>query len=275
MNYSKIQKFIGEDHKFIDGWFFGLDQVAFYELFSIQNQQGLRGDVCEVGVYKGKSFVFLSLLKGQNDRLIGFDLFPDDLEEVTKRNLSDYGVAENTELHKGLTSDLELAELNSILSSRLRFLHIDAGHEYHEVLQQLQLFSPYMDDLGIISMDDYQDREFPGIEAAVLDFADRDRPRRFVPFLAGSNKMYLCASQHASHLQTLLMSRQNFMDASRLTRVRDFNILIMRSKLPVSVDRIKAQIEASDFPKWPDDTSDLSEKSRTFSQWQFGSGELD
>ena len=100
-----------------------------------------------------------------------------------------------------------------------------------------------MNDMGIISMDDYQDREFPGVEAAVLDFADRDRPRRFVPFLAGGNKMYLCASQYASHLQTLLMSRQNFIDASRLTRVRDFNILIMRSKLPVTVEKVKAQIE--------------------------------
>ena len=83
------------------------------------------------------------------------------------------------------------------MSAPLRFLHIDAGHEYHlRVLEQLELFTPLLSDHGIIAMDDYQDREFPGIEAAVLDFAERDGPRRFVPFFSGRKQnKFLCAGQ--------------------------------------------------------------------------------
>ena len=51
----------------------------------------------------------------------------------------------------------------------------------------------------------YQDREFPGIEAAVLDFCEIDRPRRFVPFFSGGNKMYLCEKNMASLYQNSLL----------------------------------------------------------------------
>ena len=75
-----------------------------------------------------------------------------------------------------------------------------------------------MGDQGIVAMDDYQDREFPGIEAAVLDFAERDRPRRFVPFLTG-NKMFLCFSPLVAVYQRNLLQPANFKDVCRLTRV--------------------------------------------------------
>lgn len=273
MHGERIKHFISDSHKKIDGWFFPFDQVAFFELFSMQNQKGIQGDVAEVGVYKGKSLVFLSLLKSEGEQLYGFDLFEQDFLKITEDNLRDYGSTKGVLLRKGLTSDLAPADLDSIISSPVRFLHIDAGHEYHEVLEQLQLFSPYVAENGIIAMDDYQDREFPGIEAAVLDFAERDRPLRFVPFLAGGNKMFLCPSTLSNLFQRLLLQRPNFTDSCRLTRVRDFNILVMRSKLPVPSEKIIAQLTKLDFPRRSDFELSLKHKSARFSQISFGSGE--
>ena len=122
-------------------------------------------------------------------------------------------------------------------------------------------------------MDDYQDREFPGIEAAVLDFAERDRPARFVPFLAGGNKMYLCSASTAPTLQKLLVAKDNFKDRCRLTRVRDFNILILQSKLPVASDTIVSQIDSTSFPLRDDSALTLNQKALKYSQLNFGSGE--
>jgi hypothetical protein len=93
-------------------------------------------------------------------------------------------------------------------------LHIDAGHEYHEVLEQLATFSPYLSDHAIISMDDYQDREFPSIEAALPDFAEQDRPRRFIPFFAGGNKMFLCNASSSALLQKALLTAPNLQDGA-------------------------------------------------------------
>lgn len=273
MQEKKVVEFISAAHESIEGWFFPLDQIAFFELFAVQNQIQAGGDIVEVGVYHGKSLVLLSLLKNQDEKLVGFDLFDADHEERTRDNLSHFGNSEQVSLVRGYTSEIAQTDLNAMLPSPLRFLHIDAGHEYHEVLEQLHLFSPYVADRGIIAMDDYQDREFPGIEAAVLDFAELDRPRRFVPFLAGGNKLFLCFSPMATAFQKMLLARPNFQDTCRLTRVRDFNILIMRSKLPVKSQAITEQLEALNFPRRTESDLSLNQKSGQYSQLTFGSGQ--
>lgn len=272
MNLAKVKTFISDDHANLEGWFYPLDQLAFFELFLLQDSLGIRGNVAEVGVYCGKSLVLLSILRQPGDILLGFDLFDENHEEKTRANLKQYGDSQNVLLHKGLTSDLEQGALAELSQSGLRFLHIDAGHEYHEVLEQLHLFTPLMADSGIIAMDDYQDREFPGIEAAVLDFSEIDRPRRFIPFLSAANKLFMCFGPVATTFQKALLSRPNFMDSSRLTRVRDFNVLIMRSKLPVPSDDILAQLDSLAFPRRAEDELSLSQKALRFSQLTFGSG---
>jgi cephalosporin hydroxylase len=272
MEPELVKKFIETDQSAIEGWFSQLDQVAFLEVFLAQNQLQIGGDVAEVGVFQGKSLVMLSILKNPNERLIGFDIFAADQKQQTQSNIDKYGIATGLSLIQGDTSAIERKDMDAQLQSPLRFLHIDAGHEYHEVLEQLHLFSPYLADGGIISMDDYQDREFPGIEAAVLDFSEIDRPRRFVPFLSSGNKLFLCCVPMATTFQKLLVNRQNFSDSCRLTRVRDFNILIMRSKLPVSKQTIINQLDQLGFPKRPDNESTLNERARQFSQLTFGSG---
>ena len=273
MDTTKIHTFIVEAHESIEGWFFPLDQLTFFELVSLQNRLNISGDMCEIGVWHGKSLTLLSLLKSEEERLYGFDLFIKDHQARTEGNLVRLGSSTNVILKKGLTSDIGADNLDEIIQAPLRFLHVDAGHEYHEVMEQLQLFIPFVSDRAIISMDDYQDREFPGIEAAVLDFAEIDRPRRFVPFLAGGNKMYLCSSFMAKVLQKLIAQLPNFKDRCRLTRVRDFNILVLNSKLPVTSDKVLHQLDDNNFPRWPDQSLSANEKSRRYSQLLYGPGE--
>ena len=273
MNQDKLNKFFSEEHDKIPGWFFPLDQLAFAELYAMQKGMRIEGDICEIGVYRGKSLTLLSILRTDDERLLGFDLFTDDDEAETNKNLQSYGVPRNTTLTKGLTSDISSESLDELIQRPVRFLHIDAGHEYHEVIEQLDMFSPYLADAGVIAMDDYQDREFPGIEAATLDFSSRDRPRRFVPFLAGGNKMFLCASWLSGVFQKHLLERPNFVDKCRLTRVRDFNVLVLRSKLPVASSLISQQIDRTMFPQKADAGLAPGQASTVFSQIGFGSGQ--
>jgi len=273
MEIESINNYFSHAHAEVEGWFFPLDQLAFFEVFRMQETLAVTGDVAEVGVYLGKSLILLSLLRNRNERLLGFDLFAEDHYEQCVSNLKKYGVEDEVILSKGLTSDLKRAHLASLIRSPVRFLHIDAGHEYHEVLEQLLLFSPYLAEQGVIAMDDYQDREFPGIEAAVLDFCELDRPRRFVPFLASGNKMFMCAAHMSDSFQKLLLPLPNFLDSCRLTRVRDFNILVMRSKLPVSSHDIEKQIDRVAFPRISEDQESLNSKSTMYSQIGFGAGE--
>ena len=272
MHQEKLQSFLQSNHESVEGWFFPLDQYTFLELFLMHSSMNVQGDVCEIGVYQGKSLILLSILKGEHERLLGFDLFAGEDEEITRANLNKYGLSSDITLVKGLTSDLTSTSLDELVSRPVRFLHVDAGHEYHEVLEQLEMFSPYLTDTGIIAMDDYQDREFPGIEAATLDFALKDKPRRFVPFLASGNKMFLCTPAFTAPFQKFLINRQNFRDGCRLSRIRDFNVLILKSKLPVDSGAIERQIDSLNFPRRLTDERTGASRSSVYSQIEFGSG---
>lgn len=258
----------------IEGWFYPADMLAFYRLSAIQRSIGIAGNLCEVGVWHAKSLVLLSRLAADGERCLGFDLFPDDLEARARENVARYGAASGVELIAGDSSAMGQARLAPKLMPGLRFLHIDAGHEYHEVMHQLMLFAPFVVTGGVIAMDDYQDREFPGIEAATLDFCDVDRPRRFVPFFAGANKMYLCELAFATTYQKALLSVEPIASGSRVSRVRDFNVLVGFSKLPAGQQRCLEALQRLSVPfDYDMDEARLAQRSERFSQLHFGYGD--
>lgn len=244
-----LQRFLN-DEPGIEGWFYPADILSLAAIDSIQAAMGMRGSICEVGVFKGKSLAFLSHLirAEQGERLLGFDLFPGTMREEAEANCRLHGAACELELIASDTALLNSDTLNPLLGSGVRLLHIDAGHEYHEVFHQAVLFAPYVQRNGVIVFDDYQDREFPGIEAAVLDFCEIDRPRRFVPFFSGANKMYCCEATFATTYQQQLLQVEAVARQCRLSRVRDFELLIGWSKLPVDPSMLLARISESQAP---------------------------
>lgn len=241
-----LQRFLN-DETGIEGWFYPADMVSLAAIDSIQGVLGIRGSICEVGVFKGKSLAFLShLIRAETgERLLGFDLFPGAMKEEAEANCRLHGADCDLQLIVSDTASLTTERLTPLLGSGLRLLHIDAGHEYHEVFHQAVIFAPYVQRSGVIVFDDYQDREFPGIEAAVLDFCEIDRPRRFVPFFSGGNKMYCCEAAFASTYQQQMLQVEAVAGQCRLSRVRDFEILIGWSKLPVPAEVIRSRIGAT------------------------------
>lgn len=221
----------------------------FYFLDQIQKQCLFHGDICEVGVHMGKSLVLLKLLSNPRETIYGFDLFTDDYLPKTRANLEECCEStDNVKLITGNSSDYTVAELKEIIAAPLRLLHIDAGHEYHEVLHDMLIFSPFVSDTGIIIMDDYQNREFPGIETAVTEFTAISSPRKFVPFMIGHNKIYLCNTSLAMHYQQILVKTKHFFNEIRIVRIKDYNVLIPHSIMPLERDFVIEQVIHNDFP---------------------------
>lgn len=246
---QKIGKFVEEDIEKIDGWFFQPDIYSFITIFETLRSSNVTGDIVEVGVYHAKSLVLLSLLKQETQKVWGFDLFPEDMKVIAEQNLSEYGCKEKVTLIEGLTSNIITDQLDQFFEDPISFLHIDAGHEYFEVLEQLEIFSPYLSERAVIAMDDFQDREFPGVSAAVFDFCEIDRPRRFVPFMAGGNKMYLCSPSVAAHYQHELLNCDIWKTDWRISQVKDYQILIPFSKVPMQKENVIKMILKNFHPR--------------------------
>jgi len=140
-------------------------------LDSVQKAHGSSGDLCEVGVYKGKALALLGMLAGDQETVFGFDTYPNDWLVETQRTMASFCPwLSDIRYVQGDTASLNTHELRHVFRRKLRLLHVDAGHEYHEILHTLHLFAPFVTSEGIIIMDDYHDHEFPGVAAATLDF---------------------------------------------------------------------------------------------------------
>lgn len=272
MNQEIFNWFAGPNYS-IEGWFFPADMLSIAALNQIQNDLGLKGSICEVGVYKGKSITFLSHLTKPGEQLYGFDLFEDDHKSLTLKAIKDHGGEVTPVLRSCDTNNLSKKQLaNDFGDDKLRVLHIDAGHEYYEVIKTMMDFAPHLDNFGIIIMDDYQDPEFPGIEAATLDFCQIDRPRRFVPFFSGANKMFLCCSHMAKIYQTEIIKNRTIADNCRATVIKDFILIKGFSKLPQETLKVKTQLhnfyEKNNHYKI--ESPEISTYSHAFSQKNFG-----
>ncbi|WP_269608945.1 class I SAM-dependent methyltransferase [Prochlorococcus marinus] len=242
MDVNVLNGFLKDEHD-LEGWFFPQDMLSLAIFNELHSKNNIKGHIVEIGVYKGKSFSFLSHFIKDTENLYGYDTFPEDFYESTNLALENYGANVQYELIKADTSELNNDDIKAKIDGKgIRILHIDAGHEYHEVFHSLLSFSPYVINNGIIVVDDYQDPEFPGIEAAVLDFCEIDRPRRFVPFFSGANKIYLCVTHMAKLFHEGILSNVNIKNCSRLTVVRDFAIIKGFSKVPTSFETINQQL---------------------------------
>lgn len=267
---STTQKFINETSPQIEGWFYPLDMMMFAMTEFFHKTIAAKGDIAEIGVWKGKSLTLLALLADTSDQIYAMDLFCDGLLEQTQTNIAKFTSVEQSDRIQylsGNTANYSTNYLQSLFKNKLRFLHIDAGHEYHEVLHTLTLTAPLMHDYGIIVMDDYHDREFPGVHAATLDYCYETTKGLWVPFMAGGNKIYLANPVYAKQFQLFLCKEAYFKDTMRLSRIKDSIVLIMQSKLPMRSDVIKHIIEHQlTGLKAESELNELTQKAKLHSQ---------
>lgn len=87
--------------------------------------------------------------------------------------------------------------------------------------------------------------------------------------------MYLCEKNMAPLYQKSLLKFEPVNGKSRVSRVRDFNILVGFSKLPISAEACLNCIQEGEFPlAYDSDLDAISRKARKLSQITFGSGIL-
>ncbi|GAA1723252.1 class I SAM-dependent methyltransferase [Aeromicrobium alkaliterrae] len=200
----------------IDGAFWDVDFRLFDELLTAQDALGVKGDLLEIGALYGKSTIVLGVHAESDETVHVCDVFESEAS-------TDANQAENESSYPGLARDTFEAnyrkyvdrdpriiqEWSTAIASHiepgtLRFAHVDGGHLFETVVDDLRNVKPLMGERGVIVLDDFRALHTPGVAAAAWAEVVSGG---LVPFAISEQKMYATwgpAGDYARHLDTWL-----------------------------------------------------------------------
>lgn len=182
----------------VPGWMHILDLELFDMVLAHQLATETPGHLLEIGSFHGKSAIVLGYGLRADEQLTVCDIFGD----VTNVPL------EGTDPYDGLTADAfiqqykrfhkKAPDVRSMPSSQLvldqpyRFIHVDGGHAYEVVRDDINLVVRHASPGAVIALDDYRTVHTPGTSAAVWEAACN---RTIYPFLVSEVKLYAATTK--------------------------------------------------------------------------------
>lgn len=207
----------GFNYEDVRGWFEAGDNTKFIlKKMKEEPNMGVKA-VVEIGIFQGKSFICMLEELPPKVPIVALDLF-DDLQifnydhaglgniSAFQTNLKSFfyefpekreqvviKAADSTKLHKKDIMDLTNNTKVSVFS-------IDGCHTVYCTLHDMRLAFSVLDDHGIIILDDYFNKKWPGVSLAVGIFL-HEHHQALSGFAYGFNKFYIVRRHYAKFWQ--------------------------------------------------------------------------
>lgn len=187
IDLDKLNFFINH-HNEIPGWFDFNSIKVFLSLDQLQAKHNVKGDICELGVFCGKSTVLFMILNERTSAKITVcDYFPmDRLDKFLFYKKHFVSETLNIEILQKDTQKI----VDDEVSSNNKMIYLDAGHSYKNVQHDIAFYSNKLSERGILILDDYLNQGFPGVNMATNEFIAKNKV--IAPFLCAFGKLYCC-----------------------------------------------------------------------------------
>jgi predicted O-methyltransferase YrrM len=206
--------------KSISGWLGRTDFEIFKQLLNGQQSSNRLGSIAEIGVHHGKSFVPMAAYSG-NSKLYAIDIFENQEKNIDNsgsgdkekflQNLRRFSIDESrVVIDARLSSDVSASDIKNSVGL-IKFFHIDGGHHFDAIVNDLELAAQSLTDDGIIVVDDMFRPEWPEVSIGAFS-SDVLSRNEFVCFAIGFNKSYFCRSAYVNNYQDIL-KRSQFLNA--------------------------------------------------------------
>lgn len=231
-NLAALNRYLTQQYQGVQGWCweYNWQPIQFLAQRQAQLSPCIR-PIAEIGVFHGKFFIGLALLKqGSKFTHTAIDVF--DLQEFSlagdgsrirvpretsdklldkfKQNISSSGIDMDAVcIIKADSTNLNAREIEGAAQSfsKYSFFSVDGCHEFTHAYSDLSLAMELTDHSGVIFVDDYMHAHWPGVHEAVAKLMYCGAPR-FVPLYYVHNKLAMC---HVNLQQDYLGGLQKFL----------------------------------------------------------------
>ena len=206
-------------------------------LLSAQACNEIRGDMLEIGVEFGTSaFRMLEVLRAKEHATCIDLAMTDEWREGIERS---YRAQTNYTYILANTLNMARAEL----PSGCRWIHIDGGHLYRHVANDLELTVDSLADKGIIVLDDFFEIRWPDVTVAVLDYLKSSK--KIVPFLLVNRKLYCARTADSASAYKTAFCRFLAENSDQIGQVRCWNdVSLLGEQVVVAKMDLSPQLRA-------------------------------
>lgn len=221
----------------VDGWF-DKKLIPIYILIDMfQKDTGIGGNLAEIGVWQGKSFIPLMHLARQNEYVVAIDCF--ESYEFNRDNSGGFcnssPFLNNVNAYCSDRSKLRILKGDSLKLSfndyllsvgngkGFRLFSVDGCHEADTTLADMENAYKCLVDGGVIVMDDYFHFCWPGVSEGVNTFMNRN-DNCLKPFLIAFNKIFFARPDYAKKYFDMI---QKFLVPGDIRIKKFFNVEIL------------------------------------------------
>jgi len=137
-----------------------------------QEKSAITGSIAEIGTFRGKTFIGLAAATRDGERVVGIDIFPDDVQQSLIISAGEVLSEEQKKrilLVKRDSSTLEFWEWSRILGEKARFVHVDGNHTNLAVRYDIMLAASHLSSGGVVLIDDFLHDWYPDVTEGIID----------------------------------------------------------------------------------------------------------
>ena len=140
-------------------------------LLSHQLEETYQGSLVEIGTYMGKTFIGLAKASRESESVVGLDLFPPEVETAFKESIKILTASQLSRLSviKKNSLAISIKEWMALLRQPARFVHIDGGHNYKAIINDLCVSSSYLTENALVIIDDFMHDWYPDLTEGIID----------------------------------------------------------------------------------------------------------
>ena len=181
-----------------------------------QEKAQISGSIAEIGTFRGKTFIGLAAASRDGERVVGVDIFPDDVQQSLLRSAAEFLSEEQRKrivLVKRDSSTLDYCDWSTILGEKSRFVHVDGNHTIKAVRYDIMLSSSHLCVGGIVLIDDFLHDWYPDVTEGIIDalrILPNIVPVAVIPrsenLLNGGTKLICAERSSANFYRNLILS---------------------------------------------------------------------
>lgn len=187
------------EHSSVSGWFMVKHNVRLLRcLNEFHLSSGVKGNLGEIGLYQGKSFIPLVLISSDGEKVLGIDTFHKcGVKEALHSNCKKFcgKKVDRIVIRTGSSLSFSHEDYIRLSSGKFRAWSIDGCHELRVAIGDIRKATLSLVDRGFIFIDDFMSIEHIEVNEAVTTLCNNGEIH---PFAIAGHRIYVAKCEESA-----------------------------------------------------------------------------